>query len=477
MSMKDPKLRNSFKKSQGCVIGETANKKCKARIRVVGIPFELTKWIEKKENEISILNHLVATWSKKNQTSTIEEEIKLADNFVDEFLKKVEETNVSNKLVQLLKRYLVCFGPKRCGPNLLINQLIEEKASLFQRFEALKKHFGMESSQPEEPIVTENNKEPEEDKEENIGEENNEAPESPTKKLNYHQRKRVRKMRKLDGVKKWFKINEREIQSAITSGFELATVNGPLFGDRILGACFVIDEIEVIDPAAKQFLIKEKARIETELVKKVEKGPEEDGEKEEDKDEDNNSESEDKNSSKNKDISSGSYSDTYGPITGQIMSLIQKSCRKAFLNAEPRIVEGMYLCELQVISENLGKIYAVIDKHRCKRLSEELSENSELFDLKILVPVYESFSFSDQIRDRECGIPHPQLIFYGWEINDIDPFHVSMTDDEIEEFGDQELPPNQAKIIIDKIRKRKGLPTEKKLVEEGSKQSTLSKKK
>mmetsp|Transcript_42536 Transcript_42536/g.49679 ORF Transcript_42536/g.49679 Transcript_42536/m.49679 type:complete len:99 (+) Transcript_42536:1771-2067(+) len=97
--------------------------------------------------------------------------------------------------------------------------------------------------------------------------------------------------------------------------------------------------------------------------------------------------------------------------------------------------------------------------------------------LKILVPVYESFSFSDQIRDRECGIPHPQLVFYGWEINDMDPFHISLTEDEIEEFGDQELPSNQVKQIIDKIRKRKGLPIEKKLVADGSKQNTLSRKK
>ena len=159
------------------------------------------------------------------------------------------------------------------------------------------------------------------------------------------------------------------------------------------------------------------------------------------------------------------------------MSSVSKLWKKGFLNAEPRVVEGMYKWEVQVSSENLGKIYAVIGKNRANTLAEELQENSELFLLKILVPVYESFKFSNEIRDREWGIPHPQLVFHSWEINEMDPFHVNMTDDEIEEYGEQELPPNQIKMIIDEIRKRKGLALEKKLVEDGGKQTTLSKKK
>lgn len=294
-------------------------------------------------------------------------------------------------------------------------------------------------------------------------------------KLNYHQRKMLKKKRKLDATTKWFKVEENEIHSSIAAGFELSVVNGPLLGESICGAWFIIDEIEVVDPAAKKFLIRQKQEFEEKLTQteaKTEQKTEDKESKEEEK------EVKDESSSKNEEeISYGWYSDTYGPITGQIMALIQKLCRKGFLYAEPRIVEGMYKCELQVNSENLGKIYAVIGKHRAKKLEEELQESSELFLLKILVPVYESFSFCDIIREREWGIPHPQLIFYGWEINDMDPFQISLTEEQLEEFGDKELPSNQVKQIIDKIRKRKGLPTEKKLVADGSKQVTLSRKK
>lgn len=334
-------------------------------------------------------------------------------------------------------------------------------------------------------IDSQNNTEAETLKEEEIKGDDNKLPDSPLKdkdskqkaKLNHYQKKRLRKRRKLDAVKRWFKVNEREIHSAVTAGFEYATAHGPLFGETILGACFVIDELEVIDPSAKQFLISHKQEFENpKAIDDVAKNKEATDDAEE-KVEETKSASGEGLSQKDQQLSVGAYTDTYGPITGQIMSMTSKLCKKAFLNAEPRVVEGMYKCELQVSSENLGKIYDVIRKNRARTLEEELQESSEMFMLKILVPVYDSFTFSDQIRDRECGIPHPQLIFYGWEINDMDPFHVAMTDEELEEFGDQELPPNQVKLVIDKIRKRKGLPTEKKLVEDGSKQSTLSKKK
>jgi len=296
---------------------------------------------------------------------------------------------------------------------------------------------------------------------------------SQTIKLNCYQRKRMRRLRKLDAVKKWFKINDKEIQGSLTAGFEYATNNGPLFGEIILGAWFIIDEMEVIDSSSRDFLISHKKQFEEDFV-----NPKQfvSSFVDEEKSEETKS-TVDASSTQAQQRSTGSYFDSYGPISGQIMSAVSKLCKKGFLNAEPRVVEGLYKWEVQVNSENLGKIYAVIGKHRAKTLAEELQENSELFLLKILVPISESFKFSNEIRDREWGIPHPQLIFYGWEINTMDPFHVSMTDDELEEYGDSELPPNQIKMIIDDIRKRKGLHIEKKLVEDGGKQVTLSKKK
>ena len=33
--------------------------------------------------------------------------------------------------------------------------------------------------------------------------------------------------------------------------------------------------------------------------------------------------------------------DTYGPFNGQVIATVKDLCKKSFLNAEPRVVEGM----------------------------------------------------------------------------------------------------------------------------------------
>lgn len=79
---------------------------------------------------------------------------------------------------------------------------------------------------------------------------------------------------------------------------------------------------------------------------------------------------------------------------------------------------------------------------------------------------------------KTYGISYPQLIFQGFEINENDPFYVPQTEEELEEHGEGDiLPMNPAKAIIEKIRTRKGLPIDKKIVVSGEQQRNLSKKK
>ena len=54
-----------------------------------------------------------------------------------------------------------------------------------------------------------------------------------------------------------------------------------------------------------------------------------------------------------------------------MISSVQDLCRKAFLNAQPRIAEGMYLCSLVANPENYGIVYNLINKCRGKVISEE----------------------------------------------------------------------------------------------------------
>lgn len=111
-------------------------------------------------------------------------------------------------------------------------------------------------------------------------------------------------------------------------------------------------------------------------------------------------------------------------------------------------------------------------------MKEDVQEGTNNFLIDAVIPVSESFMFNDDVRKKSCGIAYPQLEFYGYEINENDPFFIPQTEEEIEEHGEGDiLPTNPAKVIIEKVRVRKGLQVDRKIVASAEKQSTLSKKK
>lgn len=113
-------------------------------------------------------------------------------------------------------------------------------------------------------------------------------------------------------------------------------------------------------------------------------------------------------------------------------------------------------------------------RRRGRVLSEALKEGTPFFTIQSLLPVAESFGFSDEIRKRTSGAASPQLVFQGFEILDQDPFWVPFTDDDLEDLGELADKENVAKRYMDSVRKRKGLIlTGTKLVKDAEKQKTL----
>jgi len=108
-------------------------------------------------------------------------------------------------------------------------------------------------------------------------------------------------------------------------------------------------------------------------------------------------------------------------------------------------------------AEVIGRVYDVLTRRRGRILSEALKEGTPFYTIVSLLPVAQSFGFSDEIRKRTAGLASPQLKFAGFEILDEDPFWVPRTEVEMEdlgEFGDKE---NIAKRYVDGVRERKGL--------------------
>ena len=152
---------------------------------------------------------------------------------------------------------------------------------------------------------------------------------------------------------------------------------------------------------------------------------------------------------------------TSGRLTGEIITTIRSSISSAFLDWSPRILLALYTCTIQTTTEVLGRVYDVLTRRHGTVLSEDLLEGTPYFTVTSLLPVAESFGFSDEIRKRTSGLAQPILVFNGFGIlegvNDLDPFWVPKSEEELEdlgEFGDRD---NSAKKYVDAVRRRKGL--------------------
>ena len=127
-----------------------------------------------------------------------------------------------------------------------------------------------------------------------------------------------------------------------------------------------------------------------------------------------------------------------------------------------------------IAAEVLGRVYDVLTRRRGLIISESLKEGTPFYSILSLLPVAESFGFSDEIRKRTSGAASPQLIFQGFEILDEDPFWVPFTEDDLEDLGELADKENVAKRYMDSVRGRKGLVVAgKKLVKDAEKQKTL----
>lgn len=137
---------------------------------------------------------------------------------------------------------------------------------------------------------------------------------------------------------------------------------------------------------------------------------------------------------------------------------------------------AMYSCEIQCSTEVLGRVYGVVTRRRGRIVSEAMKEGTPFFSITALLPVAESFGFSEEMRKRTSGAAQPQLVFVGFEMLDEDPFWVPWTEEEMEDLGELADRENGAKRYMDGVRKRKGLFVGEKIVRDAEKQKTLKNK-
>ena len=163
-----------------------------------------------------------------------------------------------------------------------------------------------------------------------------------------------------------------------------------------------------------------------------------------------------------------------GRLTGEIIKSVQSAIHSGFLDWSPRLMLAMYSCEIQCSTEVLGRTYSTLSRLHATITSESLKEGTPFYSITALLPLATSFNISSLLLKSTSGAAQPQLLFHGFEILDEDPFWVPQTEEELEDFGTLGDRERWSKVLVDGVRRRKGLVVKgERVVKEGEKQKTL----
>lgn len=130
---------------------------------------------------------------------------------------------------------------------------------------------------------------------------------------------------------------------------------------------------------------------------------------------------------------------------GQIIPTARRVFFACQLTAQPRLLEPIYLVEIQCPENAVGGIYSTLNKKRGHVIEEFQVPGTPMFSVKAYLPVNESFGFTTDLRAATGGQAFPQCVFDHWEALTSDPLVF-------------EPQPTTANKIVMATRERKGLP-------------------
>lgn len=128
---------------------------------------------------------------------------------------------------------------------------------------------------------------------------------------------------------------------------------------------------------------------------------------------------------------------------GQIIPTARRCLYASVLTAEPRLMEPIYLVDIQCPMESVANVYSCLSTRRGHVISEEY-KTSQSCHIQAHLPVAESFGFTEALRKKTSGQAFPQCIFDHWEVMEGSPLEVGTV-------------PYK---LVQSIRQRKGLKKE-----------------
>ncbi|GLJ52609.1 hypothetical protein SUGI_1119680 [Cryptomeria japonica] len=110
---------------------------------------------------------------------------------------------------------------------------------------------------------------------------------------------------------------------------------------------------------------------------------------------------------------------------GQLIPIARRVMYAAQLTAKPRLLEPVYLVEIQAPEQALGGICNVLNQKRGHVFEELQRPGTPLYNIKAYLPVIESFKFADTLRLATGGQAFPQSVFHHWDMMGTDPMDPS----------------------------------------------------
>lgn len=321
---------------RGLVKMFTPNRNCMIQIRALPLPTEVTDYLDENQDLIKTLDqYVLSKMSEKNKAVRskvdLQSDVKLKQSTKEamkEFKDKLESLfNDAGKQWKGFVDLIWAFGPKRVGPNLLINKV-----------------EGYNRTSIWDCLVKE---------------------------------------------KKENKVIVRDYDYSVISGFQLATLTGPLCDEPMRGVCFVVENwevnVNVIDSKTEECLANQEVSPDSKLTMN-QSNIESDTSvqlsnqinnvnlnKDDNKSGvcDNESAAEEKSSTNesksliegrttgekngSQDSSVQGQMSVQGYVSGQLMSIVKESCQKSFQTQPQRLMAAMYKCTIQATAEVLGK--------------------------------------------------------------------------------------------------------------------------
>lgn len=100
---------------------------------------------------------------------------------------------------------------------------------------------------------------------------------------------------------------------------------------------------------------------------------------------------------------------------GQIIPTARRVFYSSELTAQPRLMEPVFIVDIQTVEAAMGGIYNVLTRRRGIIIGEENRPGTPIYNVRAYLPVAESFGVTADLRAATSGQAFPQCVFDHWQ--------------------------------------------------------------